>query len=49
MGLVSGQLMTERLRNPLLTVEELLAKTKKKRKWRNDAKTNDFFGFAYAR
>ena len=50
MGLVSGQLMVERLRRPLLTVDEFLAMNrKKKQKWRNDAKTATFFKNAYAR
>jgi hypothetical protein len=41
--------MVERLKRPLLTVDEFLAMKKKKRKWRNDAKTAAFFKHAYAR
>ena len=49
MGLVSGQLMAERLKRPLLTVDEFLAMKKRKRKWRSDAKTAAFFKYANAR
>ena len=49
MGLVSGQYMADLLRRPDLTPDEFLASRKKRRKWRTDAKTEAFFGYAYAR
>ena len=49
MGLVSGQYMTDRLRNPDLTLDEFLASRKKRRKRRTDAKTARFFAYANAR
>ena len=49
MGLASGQYMADRLRDPTLTPDEFLASQKRKRKWRTDAKTTAFFGYAYAR
>ena len=49
MGLVSGQYMTDLLRDPTLSKDDFLALRKKKRKWRSDAKTTTFFTNAYAR
>lgn len=49
MGLVSGQYMADRLRDPPLAMDEYLARRKKKRKWRSDAKTRRFFMYADAR
>ena len=49
MGLVSGQYMADRLRDPSLTMDGFLARPQKRRRWRSDAKTQRFFEFAYAR
>lgn len=49
MGLVSGQYMADLLRDPSLTPDDFLASHKRARKWRTDAKTVAFFGYATAR
>lgn len=49
MGLVSGQYVTDRLRNPDLTLDEFLASRKRRRKKRTDAETARFFAYANAR
>lgn len=49
MGLVSGQLLADRVRDPQLSAEDFLARHKRRRKWRSDAKTAEFFGYANAR
>ena len=51
MKLVSGDFMAEAIRQDDITPEQYSAqqKTKKKRKYRDDERTNRFFRFAYAR
>lgn len=48
-GLVTGYYMAMQLREPALSVDEFLKRIKRKRKRRNDDKTNRFFQYAYAR
>lgn len=47
MGLVTGQYMVMQLREPNLTVDDFLTRTKKKRKY--DKRKSQFFSYAYAR
>ena len=49
MGLVAGHYMAMQIREPNLTVDEFLERTKSKRKRKNNAKRDRFFKFAYAR
>lgn len=49
MGLVTGHYMAMQIREPNLTVDEFLGRTKSKRKRKSNAKRERFFRYAYAK
>ena len=49
MGLVTGHYMAMQIREPKLTVDEFLMRTKSKRKRKNNEKRVQFFRYAYAK